>query len=178
MVPTAPEPGSGPLAPALVAALQARMGTDGFVPFDRFMDVALYGAGVGYYARARSPFGPQGDYYTAPRVHPLFARTVTARVLEVHRALGRPAPFRVVDLGSGDGGLLAGILRSLAGRRSPEGLEALVVDRSAARRASSLEAVRSAVGGSEVPVDAAASVAGRQVGSSPAPQSAHPPGDP
>ena len=130
---------TGVLVPGLSAALRQRADADGFVPFDRFMDVALYASGVGYYARDRSPFGPAGDFYTAPRVSPLYATTLAARTAEVLDALGRPAPCSIVDLGSGDGTLLAGVVRALGERGAAEGIEAVAIDWSPARRAASLE---------------------------------------
>ena len=129
------------LEPSLLAALRARTGPDGFLPFDRFMEVASYGAGVGYYQRARSPFGPEGDFYTAPRVHPIFARTIAAHVAELRRALGGPEPFSLVDLGSGDGTLLSGVARALGDRGAGDGVTCVAVDGAPARRSASLEAV-------------------------------------
>jgi len=126
-------------SPELLRSLRERAEPDGFVPFDRFMDVALYAPSVGYYARDRTPFGPAGDFYTAPRVHPLFARTIASRLVDVRAAIGPTGPFYLVDLGSGDGRLAAGVLRALGERREAQGVEAVVVDRALPRRASSLE---------------------------------------
>ena len=44
----------------------------GMIPFDVFMDMALYGDS-GYYRNSLNPFGVNGDYFTSPRVHPVFA---------------------------------------------------------------------------------------------------------
>ena len=138
-----PDPGSPGAEPpveersAVLAALRRRAEPDGFVPNDRFMEVALYAASVGYYARARSPFGPGGDFYTAPRVGPLYARTLAARVAEIDRALGRRRPFAVVDLGAGDGLLLRGLAEAL-----PTDLDLVAVDRSPARREESASSPR------------------------------------
>jgi len=158
----APLPGTEPSAEPVPAAVRelllGRSAPDGFLPFDRFMDVVLYGAEVGYYARARSPFGPGGDYYTAPRVHPLFARTLAHRIHEVRDALGGRGPFRLVDLGSGDGSLAAGIVRALGERGAADGIEAVVVDRTAARRAASLQALTPPAQGTGVRARAAASL--------------------
>lgn len=147
----------GPVVPpAVLERLNARADPDGFLPFERFMDVALYAAEVGYYARARSPFGPEGDFYTASRI-PLFARTLARRVAEVREALGRPAPFHLVDLGCGDGTLVAQIVRALSERFATSGVEAVVIDRVPARRSAGLEAL--------APFAQGAGVAGRAAGS-------------
>jgi len=125
-------------SPEFVDRLRRRGEPDGFVPFDRFMEVALYDRDVGYYARQRSPLGPAGDYYTASRV-PIFSRTLASRVTEVREALGSPRPFYLVDLGSGDGALAASTVRALGDRGAD--LEVVVVDRSASRRVESFDAV-------------------------------------
>lgn len=116
---------------AVLDRLRAIAGPDGFVPFDRFMEVALYAEGVGYYDRPRSPLGTDGDFYTAAHVDRIFAECVTARLTDVRRAAGDPATFAVVELGPGDGTLAAGIVAALgddAGR-----WEYVLVDRSSAR---------------------------------------------
>jgi len=87
---------------------------DGFVPFDRFMDVALYGEGVGFYARAQSPFGREGDYYTAAHASPLFGRTIAERVRSILAATPPGPPFRVLEIGPGDGVLGETVLQGLA----------------------------------------------------------------
>ncbi len=148
-----------PLAPELREALSRRGEADGFVPFDRFMETVLYAPGVGYYARATSPFGPDGDFYTAPRVHPVFAATVAARWRSVRRAVAGAGPFTFVDLGAGDGTLAAGVVRSLAEVQASSGLEVVLCDRAAARRASSVAAVRAVAEPLDVRVRAVASLA-------------------
>jgi SAM-dependent MidA family methyltransferase len=116
---------------AVVARLAGAAGADGFLPFDRFMEIALYAKDVGFYQRAQSPLGATGEYYTAAHVDPLFAETVAARVRAVRRALGDPSPFRIVELGPGDGTLAAGVVRALASE--PDGWEYVLVDRALPR---------------------------------------------
>ena len=50
----------------------------GWIPFDRFMQRALYEPGLGYYAAKPGKIGAQGDFVTAPEISPLFAQTVAA----------------------------------------------------------------------------------------------------
>lgn len=108
---------------ALVDALHRASEPSGFVPFDRFMEIALYADGLGYYARFDVRFGPAGDFYTAPRVHPLFGSTIAAHLTAVRRRLGLDRPFAIVELGPGDGTLAASILGSL--ERDPKALHAV-----------------------------------------------------
>ncbi len=145
--------------PELLAALAARAGTDGFLPFDRYMDVVLYHPRVGYYARSRTPLGPEGDFYTAGRVHPMYARALAARIAEVARRVPSARPFSVVDLGSGDGALLAPLARELARRSERTDWRFVVVDRSAARAEGALAAVTAAVQGTGAPALAARALA-------------------
>jgi SAM-dependent MidA family methyltransferase len=132
---------------------------DGFVPFDRFMEIALYGEGVGFYSRADSPFGPDGDYYTAAHASPLFGRAIAQRVRSVVSATPPGVPFRVLEVGPGDGALGESVLRGLAEDPAVRGrVEYVLVDRSPSLSVRAYERV-SAVGQSVgVPVRAAGSV--------------------
>ena len=48
----------------------------GAVPFSRFMELALYAPGLGYYSAGARKFGKEGDFVTAPELGPLFAACV------------------------------------------------------------------------------------------------------
>jgi len=103
----------------------------GFVPFDRFMDVALYGEGVGFYTRGSTPFGAKGDYYTASHASPLFGRTIAERIRTVAASAAGTEPFRVVELGPGDGTLGEEVVTTLGRNGGTHGpLEYVLVDRS------------------------------------------------
>ncbi len=123
----------------VVDRLHAASGADGFLPFDRFMEIALYSEDGGYYGRARSPLGPAGDFYTATQVDPLFAECLAARVRVVRAALGSPPRFQVVELGPGDGTLAAGVVRTLA--TDPAGLRYVLVERASSRARDAVERV-------------------------------------
>ena len=77
------EPSS--LTRALLARLsEAIRAAGGWLPFDRFMAMALYEPGLGYYANQNPKFGqmPAGvagqgsDFVTAPELSPWFGRTL------------------------------------------------------------------------------------------------------
>jgi len=79
------------------------------VTFRDYMESALYSAG-GYYERRT----PMEDFYTAPELHPAFAGVLAGEIVERFKALsqaGVPAPYFVVEMGSGEGRLGANILR-------------------------------------------------------------------
>jgi len=141
----------------LLGRIRRRSDADGFVPFDRFMEEALYAPEVGYYARPESPFGARGDYYTAPRVHPLFARTLASRIRRGLDGLPAGPPRKVVELGPGDGGLTAGILEAFASDPPRGAVDWVLVERSEARAERALGATR--------PAGARAGIAVRRSGS-------------
>ena len=72
--------------------------TRGPMPFDRFMDLALYHPDLGYYTR-----GGRRDYYTNAHLQPVFGRLIAQKIVEWRETLGRPSDFTVVELGSGAG---------------------------------------------------------------------------
>jgi SAM-dependent MidA family methyltransferase len=82
---------------------------DGWIGFDRYMDLALYAPGLGYYAGGAAKLGPAGDFVTAPELGALFARTLARQVA----ALLRPGDA-ILELGAGTGALAAALLEELA----------------------------------------------------------------
>jgi NADH dehydrogenase [ubiquinone] 1 alpha subcomplex assembly factor 7 len=98
------------LEAALVEAIQR----DGPLPVARFVDLALHHPTFGYY-RDRDPLGAQGDFVTAPELSQAFGEVIGAWLAQAWLDLGRPAPFRLVELGPGRGTLLADALRATRG---------------------------------------------------------------
>lgn len=132
-------------AAEIAARLAGSAGRDGFVPFDRFMDAALYSPGLGVYDRAASPLGTDGDFYTAAHVSPLWGATLAAHFHATARAAARPGPWRIVEVGAGDGALAASVLAALP----PDGTfdEYVLIDRSTVARERALARARaSAIG--------------------------------
>ena len=74
----------------------------GWIAFARYMELALYEPGLGYYAGGAQKFGHEGDFVTAPELGSLFGRTL-ARQLE---ELGSP----ILEFGAGSGALAATLL--------------------------------------------------------------------
>lgn len=106
-------PWSGP-GKTLEGAIRERARAAGGISFAAFMEAALYTPGCGYYARARSPWGPDGDYITAPQVGGALATAVAALVIEAAELMEAGHAFHLVEFGSGDGALLRALLRELA----------------------------------------------------------------
>jgi len=85
----------------------------GWVPFSRFMELALYAPGLGYYSAGARKFGAGGDFVTAPELTPLFARCLASQVAEV---LDRTGGGDVLELGAGSGAMAADLLAALDAR--------------------------------------------------------------
>ncbi len=77
------------------------------IPFARFMQAALTAPGLGYYATSDRRPTRDGDFLTAPELHPFFGRCIGRQLDEVWRRLGRPASFTVREYGAGRGTLRA-----------------------------------------------------------------------
>lgn len=74
----------------------------GSVPFSRFMELALYAPGLGYYSAGATKFGRAGDFITAPELGSLFAQCVAEAVAPVLRQLdGKDTTFLEIGGGSG-----------------------------------------------------------------------------
>lgn len=84
---------------ALIAEQVAAAG--GALPFWRFMELALYAPGLGYYSAGATKFGGAGDFVTAPELGPLFAECVAEAVAPVLRQVGGDARFLEIGAGSG-----------------------------------------------------------------------------
>ena len=92
-------------------AIREAIAAGGPIGFDRFMELALYGPG-GYYVRP--PIGAGGDFVTSPHVHPVFGELVARGLRELWTLLDRPDPFRVSEIGAGDGTLARQLLTHLS----------------------------------------------------------------
>ena len=82
----------------------------GLLPFDRFMDLALYAPGLGYYVAGAVKLGRDGDFVTAPEISPLFGRCLATQCAEV---LDRIGGGNLLELGAGTGTLAVEVLQAL-----------------------------------------------------------------
>jgi NADH dehydrogenase [ubiquinone] 1 alpha subcomplex assembly factor 7 len=93
--------------------LIARIREQGPLPFDEFMEAALYDPEDGFFSSV-SPARPEGHFVTSPHLSPVFAGLLTVQVRDAWNSLGRPDPFTIVDLGAGEGALARGMLTASA----------------------------------------------------------------
>jgi SAM-dependent MidA family methyltransferase len=93
---------------------QAIAQAGGWIGFDRFMVMALYEPGLGYYTNALQKFGAMpasgSDFVTAPGMSPLFGQTLAVQVREALQTTGTDD---VWEFGAGTGALALQLLDSL-----------------------------------------------------------------
>ena len=82
----------------------------GNLPFDHYMDIALYAPGLGYYVNGRRKFGESGDFTTSPEVSPLFSQCLAQQIAECLDNLEQGV---VLEFGAGSGRMAVDVLREL-----------------------------------------------------------------
>lgn len=80
-----------------------------WIDFSRYMHLALYAPGLGYYSGGAKKFGYAGDFVTAPEISPLFAQTLASQAEQVLQH----TPGDILELGAGTGRLALELLREL-----------------------------------------------------------------
>ncbi len=98
----------------LLTVIKAEIQKKQRIPFSRFMEMALYYPGLGYYVSGLKKFGKAGDFITAPEISPLFSRTL-ARQLE--QIFDNSSIRSVLELGAGSGKLAVTLLKTLEKRQ-------------------------------------------------------------
>ena len=82
--------------------IRRRIESNGPITFAEFMEVALYHPNGGYYTHDRQDTTYR-DYYTSPSAHPAFSALIAVQLEAMWKALNRPTPFHVVEIGAGSG---------------------------------------------------------------------------
>lgn len=78
----------------------------GWLPFDRFMGMALYEPELGYY-ESKEVFGEPGDFVTGASLGPWLALGFADLIVWAWQEMGRPDPWYLLEQGGGNGQLLA-----------------------------------------------------------------------
>jgi SAM-dependent MidA family methyltransferase len=123
-------------ATELLDRIRAAIRADGPLCFARYMDLALYEPGLGYYAAGAGRIGREGDFFTASDVGTLFGECLLGQMAEMDGLLGSPDPFGYVEFGPGSGRLARDVLDT-ARRLHPAfaaRIAACMVERSPAMR--------------------------------------------
>ena len=85
--------------------------SEGRIAFSRYMEMALYEPGLGYYSAGSHKLGAAGDFITAPEISPLFSQTLARAIQPV--LINLPEK-RILEVGAGSGIMAAEILMQLA----------------------------------------------------------------
>ena len=106
---------ASPLSSGLTQRIQDAIAqAGGWIGFDRFMAMALYEPGMGYYTNRLQKFGTMpasgSDFVTAPGLTPLFGQTLAVQVQQALQATGTS---EVWEFGAGTGALASQLLDSL-----------------------------------------------------------------
>jgi SAM-dependent MidA family methyltransferase len=102
-------------SPGLSGRIAEEIASHGPMRFSRFMEMALYDPGEGYYASGKAGVGRDGDFFTNISLGPIFGEILASQFLEMWEILGRPEDFTLVEQGANDGRLAADVLDGLVG---------------------------------------------------------------
>jgi SAM-dependent MidA family methyltransferase len=101
----------------LTAVIRDQIASNGgALPFWRFMELALYAPGLGYYSAGATKLGRDGDFVTAPELGPLFAECVADALAPVLVSLREDATF--LEIGGGSGAFAEAAIERLQATRA------------------------------------------------------------
>lgn len=113
----APAPEAQAHSDRLRASIHAEIArSGGAIPFSRYMELALYAPGLGYYSAGATKFGAAGDFITAPELGGLFAACMAEATAPVIRRYEGAGCF--FELGGGSGAFARHALPALAARNA------------------------------------------------------------
>ena len=103
----APAPEAAALSDQLSTLIaQEIAAAGGWISFARYMELALYAPGLGYYSAGSRKLGESGDFVTAAEMSPLFARCIARQLAQLHAEGLRS----VLEIGAGSGALAVELL--------------------------------------------------------------------
>jgi SAM-dependent MidA family methyltransferase len=114
------------LSGELCDVIRQEIRTDGPMPFSRYMEMALYHPGLGYYSAGLHKLGGKGDFTTSPELGSLFAACMARQIEQVAENLGE---YDILEIGAGSGRLAADFLQLINGPYRPR--RYLILERSA-----------------------------------------------
>ena len=99
---------------ALLQLIVEEIKHQGVISFARYMDLALYAPGLGYYVAGSQKLGASGDFVTAPLISPLFSSCLARVAGDIVKGdIFTPLAGDILELGAGDGQMAVDILRTL-----------------------------------------------------------------
>ena len=84
----------------------------GKISFARYIEMALYAPGLGYYSAGAAKLGNDGDFVTAPEISPLFGQCIAKQCEQVLQ----PSDS-ILELGAGTGKMAVDILQTIQPER-------------------------------------------------------------
>jgi len=113
---------------SLERIIKEKIKQDGHIPFETFMEMALYHPGIGYYTSPEIKIGKKGDFYTSPHLHPIFGIMIGRQLEEMWEFMKSPSDFYVVEIGAGAGYLCKDLLEYLRDREIFNSLNYIIVE--------------------------------------------------
>ena len=100
----------------LKGKIMARITSEGgWLAFSKYMEMALYEPGLGYYSAGAHKLGTGGDFTTAPELSPLFGAAICSTLVPVLAGLKKNGlPTQILEFGAGTGKLSTSILNRLS----------------------------------------------------------------
>ena len=103
---------------------------NGPIPFNDYMDMALYYPDLGYYSSASNRTGKKGDFFTSPYISSAFGAMIGRQLEEIWQQTG--GKFTIVEFGSGTGILCHDILQYIRNQHQEfyDNLQYILVEKS------------------------------------------------
>lgn len=111
-----PDPDARAHSDLVRAHIAAEIAAQGPIPFQRYMELALYAPGLGYYAAGARKFGSGGDFVTAPELGSVYAQALARTLVATFRHFAEPM---LLEIGAGSGALAADLLIALDALGAP-----------------------------------------------------------
>src|SRR3954462_14775332 len=95
-------PSSPAASPEFLTVFRQHADATGAMTFARFMELALYAPGVGYYRRdqTRVGYAPGTDFFTASTSGPIFGELIATACQKLLGAQRDPRDFTFVEIGA------------------------------------------------------------------------------
>ena len=111
-----PPPEAASHSAELAERIATRIAEEGdWIPFSRYMEMALYEPRLGYYSAGARKFGEAGDFVTAPEISNVFAKCIAMQARQVLERTGGD----ILELGPGSGVLAADMFEELLAQKAP-----------------------------------------------------------
>jgi SAM-dependent MidA family methyltransferase len=107
--------------PSLQAYLRQQIENhpQGRISFAEFMEVVLYHSDYGYYSTQATIGSRSGDFVTSPNLCADFGELLAEQFHEIWHRLDCPQPFKLIEMGAGQGSLAQDVLHWLAQQHPP-----------------------------------------------------------